>query len=81
MDSTAILSRSEIISLLEQRHNSKYAHITQINVMILFSSVITIPTFVRIFRGSIRDVLAMSKAIEIAGIDRCVIVADKGFVG
>ena len=37
------------------------------------------PTFVRILPGSIRDVSAMSETIDIAGVERCVIVADKGF--
>jgi transposase len=79
MDSTAIFSHSENISFLELGHNSKDTHIPQINVMMLFSSTRTMPTFVRILPGSIRDVSAMSKTIEMAGIDRCVIVADKGF--
>jgi len=79
MDSTAIFSRSENISFLELGHNSKDAHIPQINIMMLFSSTRTMPTFVRILPGSIRDVSAMLKTIEMAGIDRCVIVADKGF--
>ena len=79
MDSTAIFSRLENISFLELGHNSKDAHIPQINIMMLFSSTRTMPTFVRILPGSIRDVSAMLKTIEMAGIDRCVIVADKGF--
>ena len=54
-------------------------HLPQINIMMLFSATRTMPTFVRILPGSISDVSAMSKTIEIAGIDKCVIVADKGF--
>ena len=79
MDSTAIFSRSENISFLEPGHNSRNIHIPQINIMMLFSSTRTVPTFVRIFPGSIRDVSAMSKTIDMAGVERCVIVADKGF--
>ncbi len=79
MDSTAIFSRSENISFLEPGHNSRNIHIPQINIMMLFSSTRTVPTFVRILPGSIRDVSAMSKTIDMAGVERCVIVADKGF--
>lgn len=79
MDSTAIFSRSENMSFLELGHNSKGMDLPQINVMMLFSSTRTMPTFVRILPGSIGDVSAMSKTIDMAGVERCVIVADKGF--
>ena len=79
MDSTAIFSRSENISFLENGYNSRDTHLPQINIMMLFSSTRTIPTFVRIIPGSVRDVSAMSKTIDMAGIERCVLVADKGF--
>ena len=79
MDSTAIISRSENMSFLEPGHHSKGMHIPQINVMMLFSATRTMPTFVRVLPGSIRDVSAMSKTIDMAGVEKCVIVADKGF--
>ena len=79
MDSTAIFSRSENISFLELGHNSNGTHLPQINVMMLFSSTRTMPTFARILPGSIRDVSAMSKTVDMAGVEKCVIVADKGF--
>jgi len=79
MDSTAIFSRSENMSFLELGHNSKGMHLPQINIMMLFSSTRTMPTFVRILPGSISDVSAMSKTIDMAGVEKCVIVADKGF--
>ena len=79
MDSTAIFSRSENMSFLEPGHNSKQIHIPQINVMMLFSETRTMPTFIRILPGSIRDVSAMSRTIDIAGVEKCVIVADRGF--
>ena len=79
MDSTAIFSRSENISFLEPGYNSNGIHLPQINVMMLFSSTRTVPTFVRVLPGSIRDVSAMAKTIDMAGVERCVIVADKSF--
>ncbi|AGO60045.1 transposase IS4 family [Ferroplasma acidiphilum] len=79
MDSTAIFSRSDNISFLEPGHNSKEIHLPQINVMMLFSSTRTLPTFIRVLPGSIRDVSAMANTIDMAGIEKCVIVADKGF--
>ena len=80
LDSTAIFSRSENLSFLELGHNSKGMHLPQINVMMLFSSTRTMPTFVRILPGSIADVSAMANTIDMAGVERCVIVADKGFL-
>lgn len=79
MDSTAIFSRSDNISFLEPGHNSKEIHLPQINIMMLFSSTRTLPTFIRVLPGSIRDVSAMANTIDMAGVERCVIVADKGF--
>ena len=79
MDSTAMFSRSENMSFLEPGHNSKGMHLPYINVMMLFSFIRTIPPFVRILSGSMRDVSAMSKTIDMAGVEKCVIVADKGF--
>ncbi len=79
MDSTAIFSSSENMSFLELGNNSKGMHIPQINVMMLFSSSRTVPTFVRVLPGSIGDVSAMSKTIDMTGVEKCVIVADKGF--
>ncbi|EQD75562.1 transposase, IS4, partial [mine drainage metagenome] len=79
MDSTAIFSRSANISFLEMGHNSREIHLPQINVMMLFSSTRIMPTFVRILPGSIRDVTAMAATIDMAGVDKCVIVADKDF--
>ena len=79
MDSTAIFSRSGNMSFLELGHNSKEIHLPQINMMMLFSSPRTMPTFIRILPGSIKDVSAMANTIDMAGVERCVIVADKGF--
>ena len=79
MDSTAVFSRSENVPFLELGHNSKSVHIPQINIMMLFSATRTMPTFVRILQGSIRDVSAMSETIDMAGVEKCVIVADRGF--
>ncbi len=79
MDSTAIFSRSENMSFLELGHNSKGMHMPQINVMMLFSSKRPMPTFVRILPESIRDLSAMSKTMDMAGVEKCVIIADKGF--
>ena len=52
-------------------------HLPQINVMMLFSSSRTMPSFIRILPGSISDVSAMAKTIDMAGVEKCVIVADK----
>ena len=79
MDSTAIFSRSANIYILELGHNTHDIHIPQINLMMLFSSTRTMPTFMRILPGSIRDVSAMANTVDMAGVGKCVIIADKGF--
>ncbi len=79
IDSTAIFSRSANISTLELGHNANDIHIPQINLMTLFSSTRTMPTFIRILPGSIRDISAMEATINMVGVEKCVIVADKGF--
>ncbi|EQD79669.1 transposase IS4 family protein, partial [mine drainage metagenome] len=79
LDSSAIFSRSVNISILELGHNAHEIHVPQINLMMLFSSTRTMPTFIRVLPGSIRDVSAMANTIDMAGVDKCVIIADKGF--
>jgi transposase len=79
MDSTAIFSRSVNIPILELGHNAHSIHVPQINLMMLFSSSRKEPTFLRIIPGSIRDVSAMKATLDMAGVERCVIITDKGF--
>jgi len=79
MDSTAIFSRSDNISSLGSGHDSKEIHLPQINVIMLFSSTRTVPTFVRLISGSIRDVSATANTIDMADVERCVIVVNNGF--
>ncbi|AKA48031.1 hypothetical protein IX51_01780 [uncultured archaeon] len=79
IDSTAIFSRSSSIPILEMGHNSHGTHLPQINLMMLFSSTRREPTFIRIIPGSIRDVSTMKATMIMAGVERCVIIADKGF--
>jgi transposase len=79
MDSTAIFSRSSNISILDLGHNSKDIHLPQINVMMLFSVSREEPTFMRVIPGSIRDVTALVATMEMAGVERCVVILDKGF--
>lgn len=80
MDSTAIFSHSENMSFLELGHNSKGMHLAQISIMMLFSSTQTMPTFVRILPGSISDVSALSMVFYMSGVQKCAIVAGKGFL-
>ncbi len=44
----------------------------------LFLSILTIPTFVRILPRSIGDVFFISKIVDMAGVGKFVTVADKG---
>lgn len=51
MDSTAIFSKLDNISFIKPDHNSREIHLLQINVMMLFSSTRTVPTFICILPG------------------------------
>ena len=79
IDSTSIFSRSSNISILELGHNDRSIHIPQINLMMLFSSSRNEPTFVSVIPGSIRDVSSMSETMEMANVERCVVISDRGF--
>ena len=79
IDSTAIFSRSSNISIAELGHNARNIHVPQINLMMLFSSSRNEPTFVRVIPGSIRDVSSMAETIDMANVERCVVISDKGF--
>jgi transposase len=47
--------------------------------MMLFSVSREEPTFMRVIPGSIRDVTALVGTMEMAGIEKCVVILDKGF--
>ncbi len=79
IDSTAIFSRSSNISIAELGHNARSIHVPQINLMMLFSSSRNEPTFVRVIPGSIRDGSSMAETIDMANVERCVVISDKGF--
>ena len=79
MDSTAIFSRSVNIGISEIGHNSHEVHMPQINLMMLFSFSRKEHTFIRVIPGSIRDVSTMAATMDLAGVEKCVIIADKGF--
>ena len=79
IDSTAIFSRSSNISIAELGHNARNIHVPQINLMMLFSSSRNEPTFVRVIPGSMRDVSSMAETIDMANVERCVVISDKGF--
>ena len=49
------------------------------SIMMLFSATRTVPTFIRVLPGSIRDVSSMANTIDMVGIEKCVIVTDKEF--
>ena len=79
MDSTAIFYRSYNISFLEVGHSSNDIHFPQITITMLFSSILTIPSFVRILPGSIGDVFSISRIVDMASVEKYVTVTDEGF--
>jgi len=79
IDLTALLSYSENLVLLELGHNKDNLYLPQMNLLLLFSLDSKLPTYVRLLPGSIRDVSTIKNTIALAGIERWVLVGDRGF--
>ncbi len=79
IDLTAMFSYSQNITLLEKGVNKNHLQIPQINLVLLFSSDLKVPTYVRLLPGSVRDVSTIKNTIELADINNVVFIADRGF--
>jgi transposase len=79
MDATDIFSNSSNISLAKKGYNSRLQYDTQFNLMYIYSANHRMPVYYRLLPGNVRDVKAFKNCLLEAGIEKAVIIADKGF--
>jgi len=79
MDATHVFSNSERITLSRKGYNSQMNFDPQFNLLYLYSSKTHMPVYYRILPGNIREVKAFKNCLLEVGLQKAVIVADKGF--
>jgi transposase len=79
MDGTSIMSKSDHISLSKVGYNKSNNFDGQINLLYVYSATTMMPIFYRLLSGNIRDVKAFKNTLALSGINKAVIVTDKGF--
>ena len=76
-DLTVVYSRSSIVSFSEFGFMDE--DLPQINVVLLYSIDVSIPTMILVIPGSLRDITSLYATVEEAGIEGKVLVLDRGF--
>jgi hypothetical protein len=79
MDATDIFSASEQIKLAQKGYNSSLQYDTQFNLMYIYSADSRMPVYYRLLAGNIREVKSFKNCLREAGLEKAVIIADKGF--
>jgi transposase len=79
IDLTHIFSLSENVISSTLGHNSEKEYTPQVNLTLLFSLDKKHPVFFRIVPGSIRDVSTIPLTLREAGVEKAVVIGDKGF--
>lgn len=79
LDMTDISSKSSHIALCKEGYNRHEGFSSQFNLLYAYSIESQAPAFFRLLPGNIREVRAFSLTLKESGIERCTIVADKGF--
>src|SRR5690625_506923 len=79
MDSTHVVSKSELLAVNAQGYNSNFDFDEQIRLMYLFSTEIHQPVYYRLINGNITDVKSMTLCVEEMKVEGVIYIADKGF--
>lgn len=79
MDVTPFHSKSSYLSLAKQGYNSQHNFDPQVNLMMMFSTKLSLPVYYRLLPGNIRDVKAFHYSLQESGIHDAVLIVDKGF--
>jgi transposase len=79
IDSTDVFSKSEHLGINSYGYNSNMRYETQVNLLFIFSQTIQLPVYYRILPGNIRDVKAFKNSLQESGIEKAIIITDKGF--
>lgn len=79
IDLTHVFSLSEDVISATLGHNSNEEYVPQINFTLLFSLDKKQPSFFRLVPGSISDVSTIPLTLAEAGVEKAVVIGDKGF--
>ncbi len=79
MDSTHVVSKSELLTVNAQGYNSNFDFEEQIRLMYLFSTEGQKPVYYRLINGNITDIKSMALCVEEMKVEGVIYIADKGF--
>lgn len=78
LDLTHVFSPSENVISATLGYNSEGEYVPQINIALVFSLDEKQPSFFRLVPGSVRDVSIIPASLKEAGIQKAVVIGDKG---
>lgn len=79
IDGTNIFSNSSNISLARLGYNKEMQYDTQFNLLYIYSASSRMPLYYRLLPGNIRDVKSFKNSLLEAGLQKAVVITDKGF--
>ena len=79
IDLTHIFSFSEGVISATLGYNSKRQYVPQLNLVLIYSLTERSPSFYRLVAGSIRDISTLPLTVKEAGLEKAVLIGDKGF--
>ena len=79
IDATGIPSQSNLITLAKRGYSHPVNFDTQFNLLYIYSATSKMPVYYKLLPGNIREVKAFKNSLLEAGLQKAIIVADKGF--
>lgn len=79
MDSTHVVSKSELMTVNQKGYNPNFDFEKQIRLMYLFSTQMQKPVYYRLVNGNITDISSMKLCVKEMEVDHVIYIADKGF--
>lgn len=79
MDSTHVVSKSELLTVNAKGYNPDFDFDEQIRLMYLFSAGMQQPVYYRLVNGNITDIKSMHLCLEEMKVEHVIYISDKGF--
>ena len=79
IDATNVLSYSQQIPLAKKGYSNPLTFDTEFNLMYIYSADSRMPVYYRLLPGNIREVKAFKNSLLEAGLQKAIVIADKGF--
>ena len=79
VDATNVLSYSQQIDLAKKGYSNPLNFDPQYNLMYIYSADAKMPVYYKLLPGNIREVKAFKNALLEAGLQKAIVIADKGF--